>query len=526
MDQVDLLLSSILGDFLQFVGGPDQASSMIPLFEKLTKSEDVVVRGTAATSTVAMLTNLTPKNNVIPYFEMYQRLCVEDGELFYGRMSACQIAAQLYRLLPPAEKTAIIESFKLLATDELSMVRRGAASNIVKLAKECAAGPVVSEIVELMKIMLTDENLAVRVIAFESLGLLSLEMKRLSVSTPLMSDFAKLIHAASDDPSWKIREVVAKNFGIYATSFPASAVASDIFPALIAAQQDGEEDVRIMSLEGTVPFVAALGASPFLSEFAPMMIHLVDDSSSGVRKALSDACVDIAAAIKDVEKSQILYDIILRLAQDEDPLVRLRVVKKLPIIAAETPTLCLKLTVILKRTFQDSNWRVRKHLGQAMPSVVKHCGADYFTEHFLKDFLSLLQDPVDEVRSDCSKIVPSFVAAAGAGWVFERIFPTVKSLLSEGFMVRLGMLSVLHGLLLLEIPESQVAIIIDLFGTASKDKVPNIRLRVAKLLGEVARSNRMTDIMRVAVRPILTFLTQEKDKDVKYFATESLKICR
>ena len=257
-----------------------------------------------------------------------------------------------------------------------------------------------------------------------------------------------------------------------------------------------------------------------------MMIHLVDDSSSGVRKALSDTCVDTAAAIKDVEKSQILYDIILRLAQDEDPLVRLRIVKKLPIIAAETPTLCLKLTVILKRTFQDSNWRVRKHLGQAMPYVIKHCGADYFTEHFLSDFLSLLQDPVDEVRSDCAKTVPSFIAAAGATWVFDKVFPTVKRLLGEGFMIRLGMLSILHGLLLLEISELYTATIIDLFGAAAKDKVPNIRLRVAKLLGEVARSNRMTDIMRIAIRPILALLSQDKDRDVKFFAAESMKICR
>jgi serine/threonine-protein phosphatase 2A regulatory subunit A len=58
----------------------------------------------------------------------------------------------------------------------------------------------------------------------------------------------------------------------------------------------------------------------------------------------------------------------------------------------------------------------------------------------------------------------------------------------------------------------------------ANDAVPNVRLRTAQVLG-YASSKLDIDQNRMQVRPILNELAMDKDKDVKYFATEALKIC-
>jgi hypothetical protein len=62
-----------------------------------------------------------------------------------------------------------------------------------------------------------------------------------------------------------------------------------------------------------------------------------------------------------------LSDVIMRLIVDEDPLVRLRILKKMPLIVTEIPNLCTVLTEHMKKMFVDPNWRIRKQLAIIMP---------------------------------------------------------------------------------------------------------------------------------------------------------------
>ena len=113
----------------------------------------------------------------------------------------------------------------------------------------------------------------------------------------------------------------------------------------------------------------------------------------------------------------------MRLVADEDPLVRLRIIKKLPIIATEIPNLCSVLTEHMKKMFIDTNWRIRKELALAMPDILKSVGQDLFCEKFLDHFLGLLNDDVGEVRLACAESLPKLTNASNAAWAHERLFP-------------------------------------------------------------------------------------------------------
>ena len=523
MDQLLLIMASVMGEFLQFVGGPEYAYILTALLERLCCSEDAAVRSTAATSTCKILSLLNTKHttSIQSYFELYQRLSNEDGEVFYGRMSACQITADIYRLVSASDRAIVIELYGKLVNDELSMVRRGAGLIFLKLVEKIESDFPIQDVVNLMKTMTNDEHSSVRSLAFENIGPFTAQMKRLNAQNAVMIDLSKIIKTAVDDSSWKIRQVLAKSCSIFPSCFPPAILSTEVFPGVITLLQDAEPDVRISALEGIVPYVQAVGPANFLFEFSANLAHLVDDPIPGVRKALCDACVDIAATILSDDAQQI-HEAILKLILDEDPLVRLRILKKIHILATEIPLVCMKLTDSLKKMFKDNNWRVRKQIGSVMPSVVKHLGSDYFCDNFLADFLLLLNDGVDEVREEISKTLPELVTAATAIWVYDKIFPTVRDLVKQNFLIRICFLSAFQGLLLLELPESFSTEIIESLSKYVHDKVPNIRIRTAQVLGYVIIHGK-SDEINTKIRPLLQELSNDKDKDVKYFAEKALK---
>jgi hypothetical protein len=108
--------------------------------------------------------------------------------------------------------------------------------------------------------------------------------------------------------------------------------------------------------------------------------------------------------------------------------VRLRILKKMPIIVRDIPILCTVLTGNIRLMFLDSNWRIRKELAVVMPEILQSMGQDYFSDNFLEDFLSLLKDDVGEVRVACAEALPLMTTPINAPWVHEKLFPGMNIL--------------------------------------------------------------------------------------------------
>ena len=59
---------------------------------------------------------------------------------------------------------------------------------------------------------------------------------------------------------------------------------------------------------------------------------------------------------------------------------------------------------------------------------------------------------------------------------------------------------------------------------AAKDRVPNIRFNVAKVLGTLATVVE-SSVIELQIRPCLNELSEDTDVDVRYFAGQSLTVC-
>ena len=432
LDQVILALGTKVGDLLPFIGGPTHASAVIEILETLCGTEEITARTAAASSTNKIICQLTSSHvdQVNDYFGMFKRMSNEEaGEVFYSRVSSCFLVAELYRALTEDSRASLREIYMRLVIDELPMVRRAAAQVFLDVAKYAEIEVVLDEYLQVMKSFATDEFQTVRVIGTENLLPFLRLLKNLNTpeAVSAASELLPLVKAAGLDLSWRIRLGISKDFGGFAEIFTTDEITYEIFPLAVHLIQDNEPDVRTNVLKGMVQFQAIVPFDIFIADLMPIAMHLVEDPFLSARKLLAELCIDIVAKAGPDSLSGALNHVIMRLIVDDDPLVRLRIIKKLPIIATETPILCSTLTEHMQAMFVDTNWRIRKELALVMPDILKTMGQEHFCDHFLVHFLPLLNDSVGEVRLACAESLPRLSTSSNSTWFQETLFPGTKT---------------------------------------------------------------------------------------------------
>jgi serine/threonine-protein phosphatase 2A regulatory subunit A len=525
LDQVILALAQKISKFLPLVGGPDQALSLIPIIEAICEVEEITIRDAIVASACKIIQQIGPnhKSQVQAFFDLIKRISSEEaGELFYSRVSCCHMVADLYFILNEADQVSLREIYTRLCKDELSIVRRAASLAFIHIAKVADPETLSGEFLELLKLLCQDESQTIQVTAVESLCTYAGLLKKIDNTTALSADLLLLVKTYAEDPSWRIRQSMSKQYSLFAACFSANEVSEEVFPSLVHLVHDPEPEVRSVAILEVLPFLEVVGIDRVLDELLPVAVHIVEDPVVNMRKVLADLCIDLACKSGDCDPSRLgsLHDLIIKIMDDEDPLVRLRVIKKLPLIAEESPALCSRLKSIVKEMYSNTNWRVRKELLLAMPAIVLHMGEEHFSEHFLDLVLKQLTDGVHEVREACTTAIYKICALSNGQheFVYEKLFPAVRDMSKDIFLVRLSMLTCLKGLIQIqELPEAFMEDIITLMAASCADKVVNIRIRAAQALSFTYLLPHITPY-RERLDVLLAQLKQDKDRDVKFFS--------
>jgi serine/threonine-protein phosphatase 2A regulatory subunit A len=536
-DQVLLAMARRLGEIAPFIGGPDHAHLLVPIFEILCSIEETVVRSSATSSISKILSTLHDgqSNTAQSFLNLLKRLCVEDAnEIFYSKVSACQIIDEIYRLCS-SDRSSIHEIYLTLCRDEMTIIRRAAAIAFPKILRSVDPSSQITDYFELLKAFSSsDEHLTVRTLIVQSFLFYSQQISKNNMVTSIVDELVPLIKSATDDNSWKIRLAIVKDFGSFVNCFPREIIVSEIFPSYLHLIQDSEADVRSIACESAVSFIDMIGLDLFLTEIIPIALQLSQDATPGVRKALADMSIDIAVKINNTDLvTQHLNDLIMKLLTDEDPSVKIRILTKIENLAQALPAFLQHLTPTLKILYCDDNWRVRKQITLAIPSIMKALGIEYFNENYLGKYLETFKDSVAEVRIANASTLPQLVHASTSIWIYEKIFPILKGMSTEEYMYRITMLVSFKYLILGAaelLSERFYGEIINLLLTLSSDVVPNVRLATAIIMGEAVQklnpaSVQTNSVIISQIKPVLQDLSTDKDKDVKYFASESIKVC-
>jgi serine/threonine-protein phosphatase 2A regulatory subunit A len=529
-DQVILWTARKIGDILPYLGGVEHAGTLIPILEALCGAEETTVRTAAALSTSNILSKFRPSNNAVAqaYFTLVKKLSdPEIGEIFYSRVSACYIIPELFRALTDSSDIAsILELFVALSHDEMAIVRRAAATSLPLLAKYCNASQLSNEIYQILKHLMTDDSPPVQVTVANGIASICETMKSKEV-TQTLSDIVPIVKSCVEDHSWRIRTAIVQNYSTFATNFAQSDIHAEIFPLLGTLLLDTETDIRVIACTAAVPFIDAVGVEEYLKEMVPICQQLSEDDAPAARKFVVDLVIDSAVKVGQDAAATHLCPAIIKFVSDADPMVRIRVISKLPAIVESLPQVFNRMTGSLQGLFTDSNWRVKKQMILAMPAVVKYLGQDYFLEQFLTPYLLTFKDAVSETRETAAAVLPVICHATtgNTSWVHEQVFPTVKSMSSDEFILRATMLGAAKALMQADnLTPDFAREIIHLTLSAANDPVPNIRLRAAMVIKDIiTKSLAPEDVLSQIRLTLSTMSSNDKDKDVKYFAEEALK---
>lgn len=224
-DEVLTALSEELGNFVEYVGGPEYAHVLLSPLENLAAIEEPLVRDKVRSSNRC---NFVSTTNWVKAVDSLNKICeqlsqqqVEDyfipltirlskADWFTSKISATGLYKVPYSKATPQSQEGLRQQFGQLVHDDTPMVRRQSATNLAKFVKEMSAEVVIEEMLPLFQHLASDDQDSVRLLTVDIL---------ISIAEVIpkeqQSDHGMLLSALRtlfEDKSWRVRYMVADRF--------------------------------------------------------------------------------------------------------------------------------------------------------------------------------------------------------------------------------------------------------------------------------------------------------------------------
>jgi len=514
-DEVLFAIADELGKVSTLLSGSQLI--FLPPLEQLAAMEETVVRDRAVASLNTISNNLTDmeiQNNYVP---MVLRLSSHDW--FTGRVSAVNLIHTVYSRTG-SHKDKLRQKFIELCNEETPMIRRAVASKIGDLAGFVDKEVILNELIPIFKQLAADEQDSVKVLCLDSLKQIAKLLNKEENKTHTLP----IIIAATEDKSWKIRLALAKNFAKLAESFGKEITDISLIQIFTTLLKDVETDVRLATVHSLVNFIQMVNIDK-LHILLPHIQSLTGDNSSQVRYVICDV---IGAMIPLVPKELVapkLLPCLSRLLEDSDSEVRINASKSsVKFVSVMGPELMTSLTPQLKVLLEDKKWRVREQIYNTLFDLANtYQSQDIFTKHIENLLFGFLKDRAQTIRENSIKRLPSLLQIYKHDWLMNSCLPRFNEILNKqnGYAFRISGLYSLQSIAQSLSTEIVTDKILPILMKNSKDDVPNVKLvavRIIKSLLLKFESNTVNNY----IKPLLQELSNDVDKDVKYFAQEAL----
>ncbi|KAK3044053.1 Polyamine N-acetyltransferase 1, partial [Coniosporium uncinatum] len=207
-DEVLTALSEELGNFVEYVGGPDYGHVLLSPLENLAAIEEPLVRQKAVESLNKICAELSQPQVEEYFFPLVGRLSKADW--FTSKISACGLYEVPYTRVSAPKQEELRQNFGQLVHDDTPMVRREAATQMAKFVKTMPADVVIEEMIPLFEHLANDDQDSVRLLTVDILIAIAEAVPKEQQSSygVLLSALRKLF----DDKSWRVRFMVADRF--------------------------------------------------------------------------------------------------------------------------------------------------------------------------------------------------------------------------------------------------------------------------------------------------------------------------
>ena len=283
-DEVLLVLTEELGNFVPLVGGPEYAYTLLPPLVSLASVEELLVREKCVQSLKTVLEAMPASQyaeHVVPIFDQ-----LSTGAWFTSRTSIAALYATAYPKLDDKGQKLLRELFAKLATDSTPMVRRAAATALGNFAIVQSKSHSKNEMLPLFEKLAADDQDSVRVLAVDNCIALA---PQLGASTVL-----PVIKACLEDKSWRVRYAAADRFCRLCEVSGTETTKTQLLKGFVALLGDDEAEVRTAAATKVDGVCKLLPVDLAVLHILPCVKTLVGDTSQHVRAALASAIMQIA----------------------------------------------------------------------------------------------------------------------------------------------------------------------------------------------------------------------------------------
>ncbi|KAF4932031.1 Protein phosphatase PP2A regulatory subunit A [Colletotrichum viniferum] len=542
-DEVLVALSGELGNFIEYVGGPQWGHVLLSPLENLAAIEEPVVRDKAVESLNKICEELSSQQVEEYFIPLTVRLSKADW--FTSKISGCGLYTTPYKKVSPGVQEELRKQFGQLVHDETPMVRRQAATNLSKFVKEMPAAVVVEEMIPLFQHLAQDDQDSVRLLTVEILISIAevVPKEQQSSHGVLLTSLRNLI----EDKSWRVRYMIADRFEKISKAVDEEVVSRDLVPSFVKLLKDNEAEVRT-AIAGQIPgFCALVDRTVLLNDIMGSVEDLVSDTSQHVRAALGTQISGLAPILGKQETIDHLLPMFLQMLKDEFPEVRLHIISKLELVnqVIGIDLLSQSLLPAITQLAEDKQWRVRLAIIEYIPLLASQLGVKFFDEKLGNLCMSWLGDTVFSIREAATHNLKKLTEVFGVEWASEAIIPKVMAMGNHpNYLYRMTTcfaITTLASVVSMDVIADKILPMLD---KLVDDEIPNIRFNVAKTYGvliDVLRrlpeegtiyslekegasfspSPRGMELIQSRVIPKLEKLQKDDDVDVRYFATTS-----
>lgn len=540
-DEVLVALSQELGNFIEYVGGPQWGHVLLSPLENLAAIEEPVVRDKAVESLNKICTELSSQQVEEYFIPLVFRLSKADW--FTSKVSGCGLYSSPYSKVSEGTQEQLRQQFSQLVHDETPMVRRQAATNMAKFVKEMAAPVVIKDMIPMFQHLVSDDQDSVRLLTVEILIAIAevVPKEQQSSHGVLLTSLRSLI----EDKSWRVRYMIADRFEKIAKAVDDEVVSRDLVPAFVKLLKDGEAEVRT-AVAGQIPgFCALVDKNTLLNDIMETVENLVSDSSQHVRAALGTQISGLAPILGKQETIDHLLPMFLQMLKDEFPEVRLHIISKLELVnqVIGIELLATSLLPAIVQLAEDKQWRVRLAIIGHMPLLASQLGVEFFDDKLSSLCMGWLGDTVFSIREAATHNLKRLTEVFGVDWASEAIIPKVMAMGAHpNYLYRMTTCFAISTLASVVTMDVIAKSILPMLEQLTGDNIPNIRFNIAKtysIIISVLRrlpdqgtiytlekagapftaSPRGQQLIDERIMPNLEKLQKDDDVDVRFFAS-------
>jgi serine/threonine-protein phosphatase 2A regulatory subunit A len=520
-DEVLSEICKVSRDIFNCVGGKKYLKDLFPLVELLLHTCDPVVRKDTITSFRHYIDKQDEFSDIEKeLFDVIQNLANSDDPSH--EIGFIAFSSEFFKDFKEKYRNHIYSIFKqfIEKKSQGKLIKIELAVNLSKLSPYLSK----KDFFDLFKLLMKDKLDSVRFNLVDAVS----NLKQLSSLSGYESFIGESITSFSQDESWRVRLMLAKNISeileLSSKIQNNSEIKNIILKAYIKLLQDEEGEVRSMACKNLDVAAEYLGKEDSFDKVLTCLKSLKSDPLPYVRSSLASIILSMAPKIGAAKTNEFIFPIFLDLIKDEDHDIRMVIIKNLDKLneVVNIDNFVQGIIPSLVEISDNNNWRVRAQVEETVPVFARIVNRKLFLENIMPICIKWLTDPVYAIRQRACKIMKRLYDIFKGEDFEKKLLNKISSMAkSDSYLIRITAVILIREFLIdeyeLDFMEKKL---FPYISKLSDDRIPNVRQACSVVIKKLVRLSKNKDVVKEC-KSIIDELKKDKDLEVVYAISDS-----